>query len=50
MSEAEFVGWQETMHLLSSPRNAARLMESIRQAKAGRSREKVLVAPRMRTD
>jgi antitoxin YefM len=50
MSEAEFAGWQETVHLLSSPRNAARLMESVRQAKAGGSQEKVLVPPRKRAD
>jgi antitoxin YefM len=50
MSEAEFAGWQETVHLLSSARNAARLMESVRQAKASRSQEKILVAPRKRAD
>lgn len=50
MSEAEFTGWKETVHLLSSPRNAARLMESVRQARAGQSREKVLVAPRKHAD
>jgi len=31
----EFEGWQETVHLLSSPRNAEHLLESIRQAEAG---------------
>jgi antitoxin YefM len=50
MSEAEFAGWRETVHLLSSPRNAARLMGSVRQAKAGRSQEKGLVVPRKRAD
>jgi antitoxin YefM len=50
MSEAEFAGWQETVHLLSSPRNAERLMESVRQVRAGRSHEKALVAPRKRAD
>ncbi|MSP03478.1 MAG: type II toxin-antitoxin system prevent-host-death family antitoxin [Acetobacteraceae bacterium] len=35
MSEAEFDGWRETVHLLSSPKNAARLLESVRQARAG---------------
>jgi antitoxin YefM len=43
MSEDEFEGWRETVHLLSSPRNAARLMASIRQAKAGGAREHELV-------
>ena len=35
MSEAEFRGWQETIHLLASPANAARLMRSVAAAKAG---------------
>ena len=35
LSEEEFVGWQETVHLLSNFRNAARLLESIQQADAG---------------
>ncbi len=35
MSEAEFEGWQETVHLLSSPANAARLLRGTRQAEAG---------------
>jgi antitoxin YefM len=26
ISEAEFAGWQETVHLLSSPQNAERLL------------------------
>jgi antitoxin YefM len=46
MSEAEFSGWQETVHLLSSPKNAERLMASIRQIKAGRARKRELIAPR----
>lgn len=48
VSERNFAGWQETMDLLSSPRNAARLMASVRQTKAGRSQEKVLAAPEKR--
>ncbi|HET7879621.1 MAG TPA: type II toxin-antitoxin system prevent-host-death family antitoxin [Acetobacteraceae bacterium] len=48
MSEAEFAGWQETVHLLSSPRNAERLMESVRQTAAGQSQERALIAPRNR--
>ena len=35
LPEEEFAGWQETVHLLNSPKNARRLMASIRQAKAG---------------
>lgn len=35
LAASEYAGMMETMHLLSSPRNAARLMESIAQADAG---------------
>jgi antitoxin YefM len=44
LSEDEFAGWQETVHLLSSPKNAERLMRSIRQLRAGGARERDLVA------
>jgi antitoxin YefM len=43
MSEEEFEGWQETVHLLRSPRNAERLLRSIRSAAAGRASERRLV-------
>lgn len=46
MSEAEFASWQETVHLLSNPKNAERLMASIRQAKAGKAKERVLLTPK----
>ena len=39
MSEEEFNGWQETVHLLRSPRNAERLLRSVRVAGAGEARE-----------
>lgn len=45
LSEAEFAGWQETVHLLSSPRNAAWLMESLRQANSGETEEHALIVP-----
>jgi antitoxin YefM len=35
LSQAEFEGWQETVHLLSSPANAARLLRGIKAAEAG---------------
>jgi antitoxin YefM len=35
LAEAEFAGWQETVHLLSSPANAARLLASMSAADAG---------------
>jgi antitoxin YefM len=36
MAASEFEGWMETVHLLSSPRNAQRLLESIADADAGK--------------
>ncbi len=45
ISEAEFEGWQETVHLLRSPANAARLLRSVRKADAGRTQERALVHP-----
>ncbi len=35
MALSEFEGWQETVHLLSDPAEAAILLESIRQVEAG---------------
>ena len=46
MSEAEFAGWQETVHLLSSPKNAERLVWALRQAEAGDTTEHTLISPR----
>jgi antitoxin YefM len=46
MSEAEFAGWQETVHLLSSPKNAERLVAALHQARAGGTKEQALVSPR----
>lgn len=43
LSEREFAGWQETVHLLSSPRNAARLLEAIREADAGGGQDQELL-------
>lgn len=43
LSEEEFAGWQETVHLLSSPKNAARLLASIRQLDAGQGDSRELV-------
>ena len=42
LSEEEFTGWQETVHLLSSPKNAARLLTSIRQLDAGTGQSREL--------
>ena len=45
LSEEEFAGWQETVHLLSNPRNAARLLESIQQANTSLAAEHHLIDP-----
>lgn len=42
LSEQEFEGWQETVHLLSSPANAKRLLRSIRSADMGEATERTL--------
>jgi antitoxin YefM len=43
LSEEEFAGWRETVHLLSSPKNAARLLASVRQLAAGQGHSRKLV-------
>jgi antitoxin YefM len=43
IAEDEWESWMETIHLLSSPRNAERLRESIRQADAGEMQERELI-------
>ena len=47
LSEEEFEGWQETVHLLSNPANARRLVESIREAEAGLTTEHDLIEPQV---
>ena len=43
LSEAEFSGWQETVRLLSSPRNADRLRSSISALDAGQGQAHELI-------
>jgi antitoxin YefM len=43
LSEEEFDGWVETVHLLRSPANARRLLESIVSANAGQLAERGLI-------
>lgn len=43
MSEEEFEGWQETVHLLHSPVNAQRLLRSVEAAEAGATNDHELV-------
>jgi antitoxin YefM len=45
MSEEEFAGWMETVHLLRSPANARRLLQSIVAANAGKFDEHGLIEP-----
>jgi antitoxin YefM len=50
LSEEEFAGWQETVHLLRSPANAEWLLSSIRSAEAGEAVERTLVTERAPAD
>lgn len=43
MSLADFNSMEETMYLLSSPKNASRLMESVVQLKAGQVQTRELI-------
>jgi antitoxin YefM len=43
ISKSEFDGMKETLHLLSSPKNAARLLEAIAEYKAGGGLRKELL-------
>ena len=45
MSLEEFEGWQETVHLLSNPRNAEVLLHSIREIEEGKTAEHELIWP-----
>ena len=45
MSEEDYEGLMETVHLLKSPANAARLLRSIKEADEGKSTERELVEP-----
>jgi antitoxin YefM len=45
ISEEEFNGWMETVHLLRSPANARRLLASIGSANARKLREHGLIEP-----
>jgi antitoxin YefM len=45
MSEQDYEGLMETVHLLKSPANAARLLRSIKQADQGQLTERDIVEP-----
>jgi antitoxin YefM len=46
VSEEEYEGMVETLHLLRSPKNAERLRRSIKAAEAGKLVERKLVDPK----
>jgi antitoxin YefM len=46
VSEDEYERMMETLHLLNSPANAARLLRSIEQANEGRTAERELIEPK----
>jgi antitoxin YefM len=46
LSMSEYQGLMETLHLLSSPRNAEKLLRSIADAEAGKTTRKKLTSPR----
>ena len=45
MSEEDYEGLMETVHLLKSPANAARLLRSIKDADQGKLTERELIQP-----
>jgi antitoxin YefM len=45
ISEEDYEGLMETVHLLRSPANAYRLLQSIAQAKRGKLTKRELIAP-----
>lgn len=45
VSESDWAGIEETLYLLSSPKNAERLLESIAELDAGKGEEHELITP-----
>jgi antitoxin YefM len=45
ISQSEWEGIEETLHLLASPKNAERLLEAIRGLEAGEGEEHALIEP-----
>ena len=46
MSEEDYEGLMETVHLLKSPANAARLLRSIKDADRGKLKKREIVEPK----
>jgi antitoxin YefM len=47
VSEEEYEGLMETVHLLRSPANATRLVQSIKEANNGKLTEHELIEPKV---
>lgn len=45
MSLEDFASYEETLHLLRSPRNAERLLKAIAELDAGKGKERTLIDP-----
>jgi antitoxin YefM len=45
ISQSEWEGMQETMHMMASPRNAERLLAAVRGLEAGGGEEHELIEP-----
>ena len=45
LSYDEYRGWQETLHLMSSAKNARRLDAALADYRAGKAKERALVEP-----
>jgi len=45
MSLEDFASYEETLHLLRSPKNADRLLKAIAELDAGKGNERVLIEP-----
>ena len=45
VSESDWASIEETLHLLSSPRNAARLLDAVRELDAGTGKAQNLIDP-----
>jgi antitoxin YefM len=43
LSKSDFDSMEETFYLLKSPKNAERLLESIKQLEAGKATERALI-------
>jgi hypothetical protein len=45
MAEEKFAGWEQTGHLLRSPKDAVHLVTSIQQTEVGEAAQRALIDP-----